>query len=70
MELMSFEKQMCESCRKICYCVDLRSISVKYTGIKPKWICEFCIAFVVGNADLKDRVSRIMIANGIEDLEC
>jgi len=68
--LMSFEKQMCKSCRKICYCVDLRSISVRYTGIEAKWICEFCIGFVVGAADLKDRVSRIMKTNGIENIEC
>jgi len=67
MDLMSFEKQFCTSCRKICYCVDLRSISVKYT--KQTWCCEFCLGFVVGNALLKDRVKRIMVLNGIEDLE-
>jgi len=64
---MSFEKQNCESCFKIAYCVDLTSIITNTK--KTKWICEFCLGFVVGSASLKDKIRKIMITSGIEDIE-
>jgi len=67
MVLMSFEKQHCESCKKITFCVDLRSIVTNTQ--RQKWICEFCLGFVVGSATLKDKIRKIMITNGIEDIE-
>jgi len=67
MVLMSFERQACESCHKMAFCVDLRSI---ITNTKEeKWICEFCLGFVVGSANLKDKIRKIMITCGIEDIE-
>jgi len=65
---MSFENQMCDYCRKICYCVDVRSLDFKPKNNK-NFACEFCLGFQVGSASLKDKITEIMINCGIENIE-
>lgn len=67
--LMTFEKQICDKCKKLAYCVDTRSIGCKN---KPKliWLCEFCYASnTIEFARTKDSIRSIMIQCGIEDLD-
>jgi len=64
---MSFERQNCERCHNMAFCVDLLSISEKQK--KTVWMCEYCLGFNLGYALQKDRIRQIMIAAGIEDLE-
>jgi len=65
---MTFEKQICEKCRLLSYCVDTRSIGLEK---KPKeiWLCELCYGFTIENAGTKDTIRSIMIQCGIEDLD-
>jgi len=67
---MSFEKQFCEKCRRLAYCVDTRSIGLMPPK-KPKqtWLCENCYAWTMENAHTKDTIRSIMIQCGIEDIE-
>ena len=66
---MTFEKQKCDKCGVIAYCVDTRSISCKH---KPQliWLCETCYSMhTIECARTKDTIRSIMIQCGIEDLE-
>jgi len=65
---MSFERQFCEKCGKINYCVDVTSLNTP-RKIKQKWLCEFCFGFVYYDAHKKDQIRKIMIECGIEDIE-
>jgi len=65
---MSFEKQFCEKCKKLAYCVNTQSIGE--TRLKQKWLCENCFAWLGKSyAQRKDTIRSIMIQCGIEDLE-
>jgi len=64
---MSFEKQFCEKCGRLAYCVDTRSIG--HHKIKQNWLCEYCFGWVNHNAQQKDEIRAIMVQCGIEDLE-
>jgi len=64
---MSFEKQICQKCDKLAYCVDTNSIG--QDTIRQKWLCEYCFGWVKDNAQKKDKIRAIMIECGIEDLE-
>jgi len=69
---MSFEKQFCEQCGNLRFCVDTRSIDAQtYRGkpLKQKWLCELCLAWSPGYAQRKDTIRSIMITCGIEDIE-
>ena len=61
---MTFEKQQCEQCKKVSFCV------LHYKpGMEGFWYCEKCYSWVIEDADHKDKVLEIMINCGIEDLE-
>lgn len=69
---MSFEKQFCEKCGLLRYCVDTRSLDLpkKYTHKpKQKWLCSSCYGWVLENANTKDTIISIMVQCGIEDIE-
>jgi len=65
---MTFEKQFCEKCGKLRFCVDSQSLSIK-AKINPKWLCEYCFGWIFEEAHYKDTIRSIMIQCGIEDLE-
>ena len=65
---MTFEKQFCEKCNTLCFCVDTTSLNTIHK-VKQKWLCEFCLGFVPMSAKKKDEVRQIMIECGIEDIE-
>jgi len=66
---MTFEKQICDTCHKMAFCVDTRSVGCK----NPKkliWLCEKCYGvFTIEYARTKDTIRSIMIQCGIEDLD-
>lgn len=64
---MSFERQFCEKCGKLLYCVDTKSLET-YKKVKQKWLCEFCLGMITMNWPTKDEIRAIMIKCG-EDLE-
>jgi len=67
---MSFERQICQKCHKINYCVDAYSIISSAKGDPtPKWLCEMCYGFEIEHASRKDTIRSIMIQCGIEDIE-
>jgi len=65
---MSFEKQRCEKCRLVRFCVDVRSIS-EDMNVKHRWLCENCYGYTIEDARRKDTIRSIMIQCGIEDLD-
>jgi len=65
---MSFEKQFCEKCNKLLYCVDTKSLET-YRQVKQKWLCENCLGYVMMSWRKKDEIRAIMIKCGIEDLD-
>ena len=67
---MTFERQKCKRCGRLCFCVDLRSLDIrKENKPYPIWICEYDLGFVLLPAHNKDDVRKIMIECGIEDIE-
>jgi len=70
--ILSFEKQFCEKCGRLCFCVDSESLDLpeKYSHKpKQKWLCSECYGWVLENAQTKDTIRSIMIQCGIEDLD-
>jgi len=69
---MSFEKQLCEKCRLLRYCVDTSSLNIdpKYSHFpKQKWLCETCYGWILENAHTKDTIISILVQCGLEDIE-
>ena len=67
---MTFERQKCKLCKRLCFCVDLRSLdNRKQNDPYATWICEYDLGFVLLPAHNKDDVRKIMIECGIEDIE-
>jgi len=66
---MSFEKQFCEKCGKLTFCVETNSVILGTLKIKQKWLCEYCFGWIKENANRKDTIRSIMIQCGIEDIE-
>jgi len=69
---MSFEKQICEKCHLLRFCVDVISLDLppNYTKKpKQKWLCEFCYGSILEFANTKDTIRSIMIQCGLEDIE-
>ena len=67
---MSFERQFCEKCNKLSFCVDTSSLEHTFTKQpKQKWLCDYCFSWLIGNAEKKDEIRQIMIECGIEDLD-
>jgi len=65
---MSFEKQNCENCERIAFCVDTLSLDLLRTP-KEKWLCSLCFEWLVTKKQRGETVKQIMIQCGIEDLE-
>ena len=62
-----FERQFCEKCRKLRFCVNTKSVPAN--TIKQTWLCDPCYSKTIEFAETKDHVLKIMIECGIEDLE-
>jgi len=61
---MTFEKQQCETCKRVCFCI------LHYTK-EPKgfWYCDKCYAWIIEDATKKDSMLLQYAKLGIEDLE-
>jgi len=67
---MTFERQKCRKCKRICFCVDIRSLDIrKQNDPYPTWVCEYDLGWVLAPANSKDKIRQIMIDCGIEDIE-
>jgi len=56
---MTFEKQSCNRCTNIHYCM----------LVGHNWYCEPCFEEMINDPETKRQVEKIMIQCGIEDLE-
>ena len=56
---MTFEKQFCNRCTNIHYCI--------LTG--SKWYCEPCFDEMINDPQQKKQIEKILIDCGLEDLE-
>jgi len=65
---MTFEKQQCEKCKGVCFCI-LHYTTTRARGHVGNWYCENCYSWLLEDANHKDQVRQIMINCGIEDLE-
>jgi len=70
---MTFERQKCRYCKKICFCVDVRSLDIqKYHFKHPFWICEFDISKMLDPNKMVQydkQIEEIMVECGIENIE-
>jgi len=68
---MSFERQICRKCKRVCFCVDVRSLDTRKFHFKhPFWICEYDLAeFLAPITKGLNEIEQIMIKCGIEDIE-
>jgi len=65
-----FEIQECGACHKFCFCVLMSSLEkASRHKIKQKFLCERCLEVVYMSWEYKDRIRKMMIECGIEDLE-
>jgi len=56
-----FQKQQCNKCKKISYCIKHEDLMV--------WLCQNCFTWAIGYADLKDRINKIYKELGMENIE-
>jgi len=61
---MTFEKQQCCKCKKVCYCI------LYYSKTKGDWYCDQCYSWVIEDASIKDKMILEYNKLGIENLEC
>jgi len=67
---MTFERQKCRICERICFCVDVRTLdSRKYHFKHVYWVCEYDLPGVLDPTKSEKQIEQIMIDCGIEDLE-
>jgi len=67
---MTFERQKCKVCKRICFCVDIRSLdSRKYHFTHAYWVCEYDLPELLAPGKTIIEVEKIMIECGIEDIE-
>ena len=59
------EKQVCEKCKKINFCIQIED---KKKGLI--WLCDNDFSWSINyQAEVKDKIRAIMIEQGIEDLD-
>jgi len=67
---MTFERQKCRNCQRVCFCVDLRSLDIRKWHFKhPYWICEYDLPKVLDPIATEKQIKTIMVNCGIEDIE-
>jgi len=60
---MTFEKQQCEKCHRVCFCI------LHYQKNKGFWLCDNCYSWIIEDATIKDQMLETYKKFGMEDIE-
>ena len=62
----NFEKEECEMCHTIQFCLE----TITKHPTQSRWLCENCFGWSTNHhAKIKDEIRKMMIQQGIEDLD-